>query len=43
MFGSIKTAMFEYLDERYVALLETAVVAVSTAVTTAGGGAGQAF
>ena len=39
MFGSIKTIMVEYFDERYKASAETiAVVAIAT-VTTTGGGA----
>ena len=36
LFGSIKTAMVEYFDERYAALTETAAAA-------AGGGAGRGF
>ena len=45
MFGSIKTAMVEYFDERYAALAETAAAAATSAVTAAGvgGGAGRAF
>ena len=35
--------MVEYLDERYVAIVETAATTASTVVTTAGGGAGRAF
>ena len=40
MFGSIKTAMVEYFDERYAALAETAAAAAALAVTVAGGGGG---
>ena len=43
MFGSIKTAMMEYFDEKYAALAETAATAATTDVTVAGGGAGRAF
>ena len=46
MFGSIKTAMVEYFDERYAALAETAAAAAPSAVTAAGigrGGDGRAF
>ena len=45
MFGSIKTVMVEYFDERYAALTETAAVASTSAVTAAGvgGGADRAF
>ena len=46
MFGSIKTTMVEYFDERYAALAETAAAAATSAVTAAGiggGGAGRAF
>ena len=44
MFGSIKTAMVEYFDERYAALAETAVAAAASAVTATGeGGAGRGF
>ena len=45
MFGSIKTVMVEFFDERYVALAEIAAAATTLAVTTAavGGGAGRAF
>ena len=45
MFGSIKTVMVEYFDERYAALAETAAAAATSAVTAAGvgGGAGRAF
>ena len=40
LFGSIKTAMVEYFDERYAALTETAAAA---AVVAAWGGAGRGF
>ena len=40
MFGSIKTSMFEYFDERYEAIVETVA---TTGVTAAGGGATRAF
>ena len=45
MFGSIKTVMVEYFDERYAALAETAAAAATSAVTAegVGGGAGRAF
>ena len=45
LFGSIKTTMVEYFDERYAALAETAAAAATSAVTAAGvgGGAGRAF
>ena len=43
LFGSIKTAMVEYFDERYAALAETAAAAATTAVAAAGGGAGRGF
>ena len=43
MFGSIKTTMFEYFDERYAAIVETVATAASIAMAAAGGGAGQAF
>ena len=39
LFGSIKTAMVEYFDERYVALAETAAAAAAAV----GGGVGQGF
>ena len=35
MFGSIKTAMVEYFDERYTALSEVVVVAATAAVVVA--------
>ena len=43
MFGSINTAMVEYFDERYAALV--AAAAATSAVTVAGvrGGADRAF
>ena len=40
LFGSIKTAMMEYFDDRYAALAETDAAAVASAVTAAGGGVG---
>ena len=43
LFGSIKTAMVEYFDERYAALAETAATAATAAVAAAGGGAGRGF
>ena len=45
MFGSIKTAMVEYFDERYAALADTVAAAATSAVTATrvGGGAGRAF
>ena len=44
MFGSIKTVMVEYFDERYAALAETAASAAGSAVIAAGGGgAGWGF
>ena len=43
LFGSIKTAMVEYFDERYAALIETAAAAATAAVAAAGGGAGRGF
>ena len=38
LFGSIKTAMMEYIDDIYVAHMETAITAIASAVTAAGGG-----
>lgn len=43
MFGSIKTVMIAYFDERYATLAETATATAIAAVTAAGGGAGRAF
>ena len=43
LFGSIKTAMIEYFDERYAALAETAAAAATAAVAAARGGAGRGF
>lgn len=43
LFGSIKTAMVEYFDERYAALTETATAAATAAVAPTGEGAGQGF
>ena len=43
LFGSIKTAMVEYFDERYAALTETAAAAATAAVAAAGGGASRGF
>ena len=43
LFGSIKTAMVEYFDERYAALVETAAAAATAAVAAAGGGVGRGF
>ena len=43
LFGSIKTAMIEYFDERYAALAETAAAAVTAAVATAKRGASRGF
>ena len=46
MFGSIKTVMVEYFEERYAALAETAAATATSAVTAAGvggGGADRAF
>lgn len=40
MFGSIKTAIVEYFDERYAAIAKTAAVAASAAVD---GRAGRAL
>lgn len=36
IFGSIKTTMFEYFDERYATLAKTVVVAATSALTAAG-------
>nr|KAJ0188655.1 hypothetical protein LSAT_V11C900501560 [Lactuca sativa] len=41
LFGSIKTTMVEYFDERYASLIETAAATATTAVTAAGRGAGR--
>ena len=43
LFGSIKTAMIEYFDERYAALAETATAAVTAAVATAKGRPSRGF
>ena len=43
LFGSIKTAMVEYFDERYADLAETVAAAAAAAVAAEGGGAGQGF
>ena len=43
MFGSIKIAMIEYFDERYVALSETVVVVDTATVATAGVGLDHFF
>ena len=43
MFGSIKSAMVEYFDERYVAIAETAIATTTTTVRAAEGGASWAF
>ena len=40
LFGTIKSAMMEYFDDRYVALVEMVVVVAASAVTTARGGVG---
>ena len=40
MFGSIKTAMVEYFDERYANLAEMVAAAAASAVTAVGGGVG---
>ena len=40
LFGTIKSAMMEYFDDRYAALVETAAAAATLAVTAAGGGVG---
>ena len=34
MFGSIKTAMMKYFDDRYAALAEMAATAAATTITT---------
>jgi len=43
MCGSIKTAMFEYFDECYETIVETATAATSIVVMSAGGRASRAF
>ena len=43
MFGSIKTMMMEFFDDRYPAIVETAAAAASIAVAAVGAGTGQAF
>lgn len=43
LFGSIKTAMVEYFDERYAALVETAAAVATVTVAIAGGGADRDF
>ena len=43
LFGSIKTTMVEYFDERYAALTETAAAVATAAVAAAGGGDGRGF
>ena len=43
LFGSIKTAMVEYFDERYADLAETVAAAAAAVVAAEGGGAGQGF
>ena len=43
LFGSIKTAMVEYFDERYAALTETATAVATAAVAAVGGGASRGF
>ena len=43
MFGSIKTAMVEYFDERYIVLVETTAAAAAAAVAATCGGAGRGF
>ena len=40
MFGSIKTAMVEYFDERYAALAKTVAAAAASVVSAVGGGIG---
>ena len=43
LFESINTAMMEFFDDRYAALLETAAVVASTAFAAARIGVGRAF
>nr|KAJ0203488.1 hypothetical protein LSAT_V11C500244810 [Lactuca sativa] len=43
MFGSIKTAMVEYFDERYAALAETTATAATSVVSATWGGVGRGF
>ena len=43
MFGSIKTAMVEYFNERYAAIAETVSVVAFSAIAAVGGGAAWAF
>ena len=43
MFGSIKTPMMEYFDDRYASIAETTAAAASAVVAAAGTGTGQAF
>ena len=40
LFGSIKTAMVEYFDERYAGLAKAATTVATTAVSVDGGGTG---
>ena len=43
MFGSIKTVMMEFFNDRYATIAETAAIAASAAMAAAGVGTGRAF
>ena len=43
LFGSIKTAMMEFFDDRYAAYSETTAVTATTTIVAARIGAGRAF
>ena len=43
MFASIKTAMVEYIDERYAAIAEMPAAAAFAPIAVASGGASRAF